>query len=94
MDDRFDDLSRALASPLPRRRFVTLMGAMVGAAAAGIGLRPQSAYANHCANTQKVSCKGGKCIISGTEQASSACGGCAGQPDGSPCSELNPPHVR
>lgn len=46
MDDRFDDLARALArSPLPRRRFMTLTAAAVGAVAGGLALRGQPARA-------------------------------------------------
>lgn len=43
MHDRFDDLSRALGSPLPRRRALALIGATVVGAA--LGLRPRNAYA-------------------------------------------------
>ena len=39
MDDNFDDLTRALAMPMSRRRAVVVMaGTMAGAAAALIGL--------------------------------------------------------
>ncbi|MDQ3945782.1 MAG: hypothetical protein M3357_11640, partial [Actinomycetota bacterium] len=47
MDSRFDDFTRALGAPLPRRRALALIGASVLGAA--LGLRPRPASAGHCA---------------------------------------------
>jgi len=42
-DERFDDVTRALGNPMPRRRALLLLGAAVGATV--LGLRPTSAQA-------------------------------------------------
>ena len=47
MDSHFDDLTRALGAPLPRRRALALIGASVLGAA--LRLRPRPASAGHCA---------------------------------------------
>ena len=81
MDDRFDDLSRAMASPLPRRRFVALMGAAVAVMAGGLGLlRPQPAGAGACGGGGTCASPKGQCC---TDQGSTKTQYCC--PDGFTC---------
>jgi hypothetical protein len=60
MDSRFDDVTRALGAPMPRRRALGLISAATLGAV--LGLRPRPASAAHCATERTCKMHQGKLI--------------------------------
>jgi hypothetical protein len=81
MSRRFDDLSRAMAGPLPRRGALKVLGATLAAAVGAVFVRPIRGAAACPAG--QVQCGGGCC--SGTCSYFTATSGCCCEAGLTPC---------
>ncbi len=92
MDSRFDDVTRALGAPLPRRRALGLIGAATLGAV--LGLRPRPASAAHCATERTCKMHQGQLIcvrpFGGDTNPSKDCKCAPDAKEGDGCIEARP----